>query len=318
MPGRVRIVLTALLLLPAALTSEWVVAQGQEPADQPAFSIPDNEKPFWEAAQKFVDAYAARDAAAIGAMFTDDAEIFDEFGEVTLGQDAIVEMYQQVFEEFPEASISEINLNKVRHITDNVAIEEGRVVSSAGGGETPSTSRYVAIHVREEGVWRIDMLKNFAQEGLSRSEHLERLSWLVGEWISEDEESVVHTECNWSDDGNYLLRQFTVRIAGDDVMSGVQRLGWDPVRKQIRSWTFDSQGGFVQGNWKQNNNQWIVVSNGVNSDGETASGTAIYTIIDAEMITWQYRNLVVGNEIREDIEPIVMIRRPPAPETASK
>ena len=58
--------------------------------------------------------------------------------------------------------------------------------------------------------------------------------------------------------------------------------------------------------------QWLVTSNGFNAKGESAFGVAIYTIFDAERITWQHRNLVVGNELREDTEPIVMVRRPPA------
>jgi len=313
MPRRMNRSLPALLLLLPLLLAPNA-SFGQEAEE---FAIPEREQPFWDAAQKFLDAYVARDAAAIGEQFTEDAEIFDEFGEITHGRDAVVTMYQQVFEEYPDASIAEINLHKVRHITDSVAIEEGRVVSRPGGGAAATTSRYVAIHVKEDGVWRIDMLKNFAQQGLSRNEQLQRVDWLVGEWVSEDEESIVHTECRYSEDGNYLLRRFTVRISGEDVMNGVQRIGWDPLQKQIRSWTFDSEGGFVEGTWRQAGNQWIVVSSGTNSEGQSAAGTAIYTIIDPEMITWQYRSLVVGNELREDLEPIVLTRRPPAPATAS-
>lgn len=314
-----------LLLLPLLLVSQTLAppAQAQEAADdqqtaaEGAFKIPEEEQPFWDAAQKFLDAYAQRDAKSIGEMFTDDAEMFDEFGEVTQGREAIVAMYQQVFTESPDALITEINLHKVRYVSDDVAIEEGRAVSKPSADATPNISRYVAIHVREDGVWRIDMLKNFAQAGLSRDQQLQRVAWLVGEWVSEDDESVVQTECDWSEDGNYLLRRFTIRIEGSDVMQGVQRIGWDPVQNQIRSWTFDSEGGFVEGAWTQNGDRWIVVSSGVNSEGQTASGTAVYTIIDAEMVTWQFRNLVIGSELREDLEPIVMTRRPPAPATAS-
>jgi hypothetical protein len=114
-----------------------------------------------------------------------------------------------------------------------------------------------------------------------------------------------------------LLRKFTVRIAGEDLMQGEQRIGWDPAQKVIRSWMFESEGGFAEATWQQNGNQWIVVMNGTNSEGQPASATAIFTIIDEEMLTWQYRNLVIGNEIREDIEPVVLMRRPPAPATAA-
>lgn len=323
MPRRLKVSLFLFLMLLLLSSTQFLArhansAETEESTGPAAFQIPEAEKPFWDAAQMFVDAYAQRDAASIGALFTEDAEIFDEFGDVTQGRDDIIALYEQVFREYPRAAIDEINIHRVRYITDRVAIEEGRVVSASGSGGGRTMSRYVAIHVNEDGAWRIDMLKNFAQEGLSRNEQLQRLAWLEGEWVSEDDESVVHTDCTWSDDGNYLLRRFTVRISGQDVMNGVQRIGWDPLQKQIRAWTFDSQGGFAEGVWNQNRDQWIVVSSGVNSEGESASATAIYTIIDAEMFTWQYRNLLVGNEFRKDIKPIVMTRRPPSPAAVAK
>ena len=32
-------------------------------------------------------------------------------------------------------------------------------------------------------------------------------------------------------------------------MTVTQRIGWDPAAKQIRSWEFDSEGGFGEGTW---------------------------------------------------------------------
>ena len=47
----------------------------------------------------FVKAYNAKDAKALGDLFTPDAEIEDEDGEVTRGRDAIVERFSGIFEE---------------------------------------------------------------------------------------------------------------------------------------------------------------------------------------------------------------------------
>ena len=277
-------------------------------------AVPEREKPFWENAQLFVDAYSRRDAEAIGKLFTEQAEFYDEFGERTVGRDAIVGLFQEVFDETPEALVEEISIDRVRFVTENVALEEGVVATTDYPGGPKDTSRYIALHVKEkDGVWRIHTLKDYTREKASHSEQLSELTWLIGEWMSEDPSSVVHTKCDWSDDGNYLLREFTVRIEGQAVMNGVQRIGWDPLRKQIRSWMFDSDGGFLEGVWIRNDDQWIVTVSGVSSQGEAASGTSVYTIHDAERITWRYRNLIVGNDVREDIDPVVMTRRPPTP-----
>lgn len=281
--------------------------------------IPENEKPFWENAQAFVDAYARRDAESIRKLFTPEAEFYDEFGELTVGRDAIVAMFKDVFETSPEAMLEEIKLERVRFITADVAMEEGVSFSTDFSGGPRYSSRYVAIYVKgDDGIWRINTLKDFPRENAGHRDELHQLSWLIGAWVSEDEGSVVRTNCRLSEDGNYLLREFDIQIEGRRAMNGVQRIGWDPIRKQPRSWVFDSRGGFLEGFWSRNGDQWIVTSSGVTADGETATGTAVYTIIDEEMLTWEYRHLVVGNELREDVEPVVMVRRPPEPAAASE
>ena len=72
---------------PARPVSDKPVAAAETPKNPPA--IPAEERPFWDSAQQFLDAYARRDAAAIGGLFTEDAEFVDEFGERTQGRAAI-------------------------------------------------------------------------------------------------------------------------------------------------------------------------------------------------------------------------------------
>ena len=282
-----------------------------------ASEIPEAEIPFWDNAQAFVDAYTARDTEAIGRLFTEDVEFFDEYGERTIGREAVQDLFASVFENSPEAMIEEIQLDQVRFITDRVALEEGVTVSADSPSAVPASSRYVALHVKgEDGTWRINTLKSYGRDVADRAANLGQMIWMVGDWVSEQSEAVVKTSCRWSEDGNYLLKDFTVQVDGETALSGTQRIGWDPLRRQIRSWTFDSDGGFFQGVWTRNGNQWLVSVHGVTSDGEPSSGTAVHTIVDGEMVTWQYRNLVIGREVREDTEPVVMVRRAPSPAEA--
>jgi uncharacterized protein (TIGR02246 family) len=279
----------------------------------------DEEKPFRESAQAFVDAYAKRDAEAIGQLFTDEAEFYDEFRELTQGRDAIVRLFEGVFKSSPGAMIESIDIERVRYVTDTVVLEEGVVTATDVPGGEPFKSRYVALHVKEnDGVWRINTLRDFPRESGGKNEHLRQLQWLIGEWVSEDESIAVETECRWSEDGNYLLRRFTVTVNGEKSLDGVQRVGWDPLRRQLRSWTFDSSGGFAEGYWTRNGKQWLLTSSGVTADGKPAGGTAVYSIVDAERVIWQYRNLLVGNQLREDLPPVTMVRRPPNPQAAAK
>lgn len=319
-----RILLAALLggillwhRLPASPQPQNDVTQ-PEGQSESEFVIPEEEKPFWDSAQAFLDAYANRDSAAIGEMFTEDAEFLDEFGVRTQGRDNIVAMFQEVFDTSSGAAVEEIIIERVRPITDDVVVEEGTVVASASADSPSHTTRYVALHKKgSDGKWRINTLKDFPREAGSRQEQLEQMTWFIGEWVNQDEDGIVHTECDWSDDGNYLLRRFTVQTFDGREMSGVQRIGWDSAHKKLRSWTFDSEGGFFNGLWTQQGAQWLLTIVGVTAQGETVTGTAVYTVIDSEMITWHYRNLIIGNQIQEDSEPVTMVKRPPAPTESS-
>lgn len=281
--------------------------------------VAEEHKPFLASAQAFVDAYAKRDSTAIGDMFTANAEFLDEFGQLTQGREAIVVVFENVFRNSQSATIDEIAIERIRKITDRVAMEEGVVFAAESSDHLRTQSRYVALHTLEaDGKWRINSLKNLPTSSVSRKEQLEQLSWLTGDWVNEDDDSVVHTVCNWSDDGNYLLRRFTVQTRDGKEMSGVQRIGWDPARKKIRSWTFDSHGGFFSGLWTKHDKQWLLNSAGVTANGESVTATSAYTLHDAEMVTWQYRSLIVAGNVRENMEPITMVKRPPPPTRSAK
>ena len=312
----------------SATADEFLVAQGEPKStgnkkqnakpETKSADIPAEEKPFWDSAKAFVDAYADRDAKAIGELFTEDAEFFDEFGEATIGREAIIAMFQAVFDGGKGSSIDEIIIESVRPITDNVVLEAGEVVSTASIGGPVFHNRYVALHVKgKDGKWRINTLKDHPREPGARHEQLLQLEWLIGEWVNEDDKAVVHTDCVWSEDSNYLLRTFSVHTYDGRTIEGVQRVGWDAHEKKLRSWTFDSEGGFLTGEWSRDENTWVLTQRGVNAEGETISGTAVYTVIDAEMVTWQLQNVVVGDNVTAAGPVVTMVRRPPTPKAAT-
>lgn len=314
-----RIGLTHVLLVLFVVNLPVVSGQEDNGRAETGHVIPAEEQPFWDSAQRFVDAYADRDVAAIADMFTENAEFLDEFGVLTEGREAISAMFASVFESNDQAMIDEIKILRIRYLSNNVVMEEGYVVVSASPDEPRHQSRYVALHTKEkDGQWRINSLKDFPREPMGRHEQLSQLAWMIGDWVNEDTETVVHTTCDWSPDGNYLLRHFNMQHHDGRNLSGVQRIGWDPAMKKLRSWTFDSKGGFFRGLWTQNGRQWLLNLNGVTAEGEPVTATSVFRVIDSEMVTWNYENLIVGGEVRGATEPITMVKRPPAPQRASK
>ncbi len=141
----------------------------------------------------------------------------------------------------------------------------------------PEITRFTAIYVKAGGRWLQSAVRDEVAHDLTAHDHLKELEWLVGDWVNESQDAVVATTCKWTADGNFLVREFTMKTQGQPVLSGTQRIGWDPVRKQFKTWIFDSEGGYGEGYWTRNGNQWLVKVEGVRQDGLHATGTNIIT-----------------------------------------
>jgi hypothetical protein len=88
----------------------------------------------------------------------------------------------------------------------------------------------------------------------------------------------------------------------------MQIIGWDPAKKQIRSWAFDSDGGLNQGIWQKVGQQWTVQTTATLPDGRPASSTSIMKPSDENQFTWQQVNRVVAGELLPNIGEIVIVR----------
>ena len=122
-------------------------------------------------------------------------------------------------------------------------------------------------------------------------------------------------KCEAVDDGNFLIRKFAIQIAGQEAMSGTQRIGWDPLTGKLKSWVFDSDGGYAEGVWHRDDDRWVLKSFGVTAGGQPASSTTIYTLVNDDTMTWQsVDHEIAGVEI-PDSEVVTIVRRAPTPET---
>ncbi len=156
------------------------------------------------------------------------------------------------------------------------------------------------------------MARDTAGEPPTNHERLEVLGWLVGEWVDDGGSSVVRTKCDWSSNGNFLIQEMTVQAEGRDVMQVSQRIGWDPLTKRIRSWVFDSEGGFGEGVWTRLENSWVIKSTGVRTDGTTASATSVIVPTGSDGYVWRVRDRIVGEKALPSLE-VKVVRKPPTP-----
>jgi len=315
-------VLTALLgVLAFAATLGLVTAQDRpagepEPArdDQPAASqeTESDGRAITDLLASFVTAYNAKDAKAIGELFAPDAEIEDEDGEITHGRDAIVERFTGTFAESDTGTLA-VDTDSLRFLGTDLAIEEGTATLSIGPDTPPRTNRYSVIYARQGGRWLHARIRDEPSEDDTPHDRLLELEWMLGEWVNESDDGVVHTTCRWADGGSFLLREFDVKVEGRIALRGSQRIGWDPQREQFRTWVFDDGGGFAEGVISRDGDGWVVQGSGVRSDGQSVAFTTAITPLGKDRIRWEILDRTVGDEAIPDTDQFDLVRRPPVP-----
>lgn len=269
-----------------------------------------DEQAVRSAVETFARAYNAHDAKAAAALFTADGEAIGREGRTAHGRAAIEQVFARAFQENPETRI-EISVASVRFLGPTAALEEGSCATFRAPGEPAQRNRYLVFHGKQGDVWRMASAHDFPDEPPSAEEQLKQLDWLVGDWVSESPEALVVTSCRWSEPRRYLLSEFTVQVAGRPAMKGSQRIGWDSLRKTLRSWVFDSEGGFAEGTWTRDGDRWVVKTTGVTRDGKPASATSVTTRTAKDRMTWQSRDRSIGGERLPDVGPVVIVRTPP-------
>jgi len=144
-------------------------------------------------------------------------------------------------------------------------------------------------------------------------DHLESLAWLVGDWVDESPEALVKTSCRWSEDENFLLQEFTVRVQGEDVVTGTQRIGWDPLSNRVRAWMFDSHGGNGESFWNWDGERWVIRSSAVRADGTIVSSLNYLIPQSDDAYRWEASHRMSGDEPLADLN-LQIVRQAPAPD----
>lgn len=141
------------------------------------------------------------------------------------------------------------------------------------------------------------------------TDELKKLNWLVGEWIDQDDDVDLILSYTWDENKHFLTNKFSIQSKDQKVLSGKQIITWDPANKRFRSWMFDSDGGFGQGEWRHKDNKWIVETSQTLPDGARASAINIYKKIDDDSYSFESVGRMVDGEMLPDIDPVTVIRK---------
>jgi uncharacterized protein (TIGR02246 family) len=193
---------------------------------------------------------------------------------------------------------------------------EGSVTTAAYDKPVEARLRYLCVWTKVDDNWKVASVREFADDPPpTPHELLEPLSWLVGDWVSEGGDSIVHISYRWSDDGNFLVGDYKVTANGQTAMDSVQRLGWDPLRQQVRSWLFDSDGGYGEGEWTALEDGYLIRSSAVMPDGSIGSANLEAQKLSDSQFVLKGTNRIVAGEPVEDFE-FVVSKQPPQAQSA--
>ncbi|MBV8274285.1 MAG: hypothetical protein JO170_03345, partial [Verrucomicrobia bacterium] len=178
-----------------------------------------------------------------------------------------------------------------------------------------NSTRYVAVLAKKNDGWQICQLTETAAPAPTASSQLESLKWLIGNWENKDGDQTVESKIEWAGDENFLVRTFKVR--GEAATDGWEIVGWDPDRQQIRSWIFDSNGGFGESSWSYGHGHWLIRASNVLPDGSRSTAENVLTKIDDDQFTWESQNRTLDGESQPPVSKVVVHRTLSIPQSTS-
>jgi uncharacterized protein (TIGR02246 family) len=289
-----------LLVIGATVAFPSFAANAAEPsADEAAIRAADDA---------YVQAYNRHDAKALANAWSPEAVYLNRStGTEVVGRGAIADQFAAYFNDEPDVKLA-VRIESIQFVSPNVAVEHGVATTESKKSGKEEVS-YNAVFVRRDGQWLLDRVTEKATEEIpSHAEQLKPLEWMIGRWVDKDDNVDITTDCQWTKNKNFITRSFAVVAEGKINLSGMQVIGWDPSAKTIRSWTFDSDGGFTEGTWTLKKDRWYIRNKGVLADGRKASMVNVIRQVDQNSFTWQTIERTAGGELLPNINEVVIVR----------
>ncbi|MCE9606006.1 MAG: SgcJ/EcaC family oxidoreductase [Planctomycetia bacterium] len=279
-------------------------------AAEPAAAQPTpDEAAVRQAVVAYVEAFGKHDAQALAELWSPEAVYTNRLtGEEVVGRAAIAEQFAAIFKAQPDLKLDATS-ESVQLLSPNAAVEHGTAKLIASKGE-PEIVKYTAIYIKRDGRWLLDRVTdNDDDEAPSHYEQLKVLEWMVGTWVDDDDNATITTECNWAKNRNFLTRSYSITVGDRIDLSGMQIIGWDASTKSIRSWTFDSDGGFAEAAWTFKKDRWLIRNTGILADGRKASAVNVMKPVDADSFTWQTIERTAGGELLPNVNEVQIVRK---------
>ena len=297
-------ILMAFSLALAGIVSE-AGASAKEPADEQKNQLSPAKQATDDDGRKYEEAYNRGDAKTLARLYSDDVDYIDQDGAEVKGRDAMEKLLADNFQQNPGVKLA-ITTEEIKQLTPDVKVTRGFATLTSANGAS-GTTRYTAVRVRKGDHWEISQLNEREAAAPGAYSKLQALEWLAGTWQDKSGDQTVQSKINWAGDRNFLVR--TINVKGDQsATDGWEIIGWDPLRQKIRSWIFDSNGGFGESTWVNDGENWLIRASNVLPDGSRSTAENVLTKVDDNKFTWESQNRTLNGEPQPSLDKIEVQR----------
>lgn len=261
-----------------------------------------------ERMNSYVEAFNKHDAEAVAGYWAKDAlSVVQKTGERIVGREALQQDFDKLFKEQPRIQLSGV-IETIRLIRDDVACIDGQTTIVLEGAD-PVPSAFSVVLVKDDGQWLISSShESEVTTPATPGEALRELEWMIGTWQDQSDEVQVTTTVRWSANRAFLIRSFDALLEDEESFEGTQVIGWDPRSKQIRTWSFYSDGSFGEGTVSRSDNEWSVKMSHILDDGRILTATQVITQMDDDTMTVQTIAQTIDGEPMPTPDPITVVR----------
>ena len=258
--------------------------------------------------QELIQAFDKRDASAIAAHWIEEGEFIHNDSEPIRGRAEIEKGYAEFFKSLKARPKLEIQSEGLRFPTADMAVTETTLRLRNEEGEIVASGRQNTVLLRQSAQWKLAIVREWDRDtGLDVS--LKQLQWLIGTWQAASEERQVTLSYEWDQNQAFIVGKFTVKDGSRIIESGMQMIGKDNAKGVIRSWVFQSDGGFGEEVWTREGRKWSVEVHGVRADGKVLAATNLYIQVDPDTLSWQAVSQNLDGVPLADAAPIQVTRQ---------
>lgn len=256
----------------------------------------------------YVAAYNKHDAPTVASFWAEDSDYISPItGQELKGRKAIEDSFQKLFQHLGDVKL-DVKINEVKFPNENEAVVDGVFYLKRDGKDLQSA--FKTYFEKQNGQWLIVDVRDIdITQSADHYQHLKGLEWLIGNWVDADEDVSIDSSFQWDSSKNFIYQKFSVKTEGQLDIEGTQIIGWDPIRKAVRSWVFDTDGTFGESTWTSKEGSWVVETAQTLADGSKASSINTFTPVDANSYKWSSTGREVGGQMLPNIEPITIQRK---------